>query len=219
MYLGSNFNSDAYNTQFFASADNVLNHYYERYAAEIASLWQHSTFCWTFEALLLTGYGTVLFQMFSAEGGFAKSPLHPIAVILGLAGLCVSVIWIALAKSSRSWQQYYEKLIVRFENSGHFPLGEHYAMGGDDITIPDADLNLFTQTPGRFSKGKLNVFTAQFVWIIWLVIALVHSGFYLYDFKIYKPITILVIFAIHLAFVCLMRSKCASSSIDSEKKE
>lgn len=199
------------------SADAVLNHYYERYSAELSGLWQHSVFSWTFETLLFTGYGFLVFEMIKCKPEANPQILNKVALALGFIGLCATVIWIALAKSAKTWQHYYEEFIVSFEQSPDlFPFKRRFAMAGEGVKIRDVDSSLRSVEVGSFSMGKLNVFMSHFVWLLWLLITILHAGFYIKDFSVFKIFVLLTLVVIYVLYILILKEDCKSSAIRKE---
>lgn len=85
------------------SADGVRDSMYEQYRHELDAIWRNSRFRWTFEAVLFGAFG-VLFQQTistSQENAFFH---HIILVVLTMLGLLTSVVWIALSKALKLWE-------------------------------------------------------------------------------------------------------------------
>lgn len=164
------------------TADHLRDSYYDRYKEELNRLWRNSLFIWGFEVLLFTGFGWLLGNALTGRKVYSLVPamvyreemssLWPIAAgAICFLGFCVSAIWVALAKSSRTWQEWYEHQIGRLEGDNRYFLFDYqqYAMSG---FRPESrfDKSLWTLIDGRFSPGKLNIFIAQCVLVLWIVL-------------------------------------------------
>ncbi len=108
----------------------TLRDFYEQYwhcrDFEIKNLWQRSIFLGTFLVLCFTGYGAFFGNAFFDEKKtlnlFVLSNQydslffeHLIAFFIAMIGCVFSVLWIAMAKASKAWQEIYERAIISIE--------------------------------------------------------------------------------------------------------
>ena len=146
------------------SMKDVRDTLYSRYDAEIKNLWEHSAFVWGFELLLFTGYGYLFSKVL---GGNESNYAIITPLVISFIGLCISALWISLAKAAKARQEVFESQIVEFESSPkYFDLKRIFAMGGFHNRLKELDSNLSKTSAGKFSPGRLNIFIAQFAWFI-----------------------------------------------------
>ena len=195
------------------SINSIRNTFYSRYESELKKIWEHSVFVWGFEVLLFTGYGYLVANFFLKHDKDVCIRLfycNIVAIVLALIGLCISSVWIALAKASKARQEAIETLIVELEgNPEYFKYPRVFAMGGFHNRMKKLDQALYTTEIGKYSPGKLNIFIAQFSWLIWCVLEIVHLSF----LKIFSPFHVCIIsFAIpvllYVLFIYLLNTKC-----------
>lgn len=180
------------------SADGVRDSMYEQYRHELDAIWRNSRFSWTFEAVLFGAFG-VLFQQTISTGQENAFIHHIILVVLTMLGLLTSVVWIALSKASKLWQEWYESRIIKFEHDRNlFMFSREFAMGGSSNRLAEVDSHLRSKKSGLFSPGRINIFIAQFVWLIWFLV-LVAQYFYFIEKK-----TIVFSNALFSCFFCGM---------------
>ena len=185
-----------------SEAEKVLQNYYEQYRHELDGIWRNSAYLWGFVSILFTGYGIILSQMI----GNTNTPeslcaYNILSSAITLLGLCASAFWIAFAKSSRTWQEYYEAYISSLENDRRFfKLPRKYAMGGSTNRIRNLDYKLTTHNNGSFSLGKLNILLAQCIWAVWCILFLFHRCI---AFKL-ETMPILLTFGLLLAYIIVV---------------
>ena len=196
------------------SADELHRAYYERYSGELGNLWRNSSFAWGFEALLFAAYGQIILKKLEEN-----CPSFDILLaIVAFLGLCISLIWIALAKASKIWQEWYENRITSFErNRMYFDFPRRYAMGGTSNKVENVDSSFRTTDPGKFSPGRLNIFIAQVVWCVWfLAIVFQLVIIPLYHDSVPDFIAILVFAFAYFIFRYELSNKCGNGYIEKE---
>ena len=200
------------------SVESLRNTFYSRYESELKNLWQHSIFIWGFEVLLFTAYGYLVASFFlDIEKNTNLFVCNIVAIVFSFVGLCISAIWIALAKSTKTWQEYFEALIMNLEEDvDYFPFPRVLAMGGFHNRLSNIDQSLMTTNIGKFSPGKLNIFISQFVWIIWFCICIVHCLFF--EPIIYKLIFVAFVFLLYLLFLILLKNMCSNCYFERETR-
>lgn len=157
------------------TADGLRNSLYEQYRHEIDAIWRNSRFIWTFEAVLFGAYGIVVLRLLDKQICIDIAWVLVVFFLITL-GLCTSAIWIAIAKASKTWQEWYEGRITSLEaNREMFVFPVEYAMGGTTHKIEGIDTSLRSMEAGKFSAGRINIFIAQFVWIVWGVLFVIHQ--------------------------------------------
>ncbi len=82
---------------------------YEAYANEIHHLWQRSIFLGAFMVLVWSGYGALQLQYISHKATFYLTAYHIASVMLCVAIMVFSTLWIAMAKGSKFVQEAHEK--------------------------------------------------------------------------------------------------------------
>ena len=96
-----------YDKENFLTKRDFYEQYWRCRDFEIKNLWQRSIFLGTFLVLCYTAYGAFFGKAF-LEGAFdenlAKWDFHVIACILALIGTAFSILWIAMAKGSDSFE-------------------------------------------------------------------------------------------------------------------
>lgn len=196
------------------SVDGLRNSMYEQYRHELDGLWRNSSFAWTFEGLIFAAYSVMAKEFWNS----CDSELHSYFVIsaLALLGLCTSATWIALAKASKTWQEWYEDKIVRLESDRDlFPYPREFAMGGSENILPNVDDSLRTGSSGRFSPGRINIFISQFVWFIWLVL-LVAQQYFSMRYESSALVVGVASVTFYLVFIAILKKKTRNRYIDSE---
>lgn len=155
---------------------------YDQLRIESDRLWHASVFAWGFVSVLFTGYGFVINKFIESCGN--RPSYNLLAVFISLLGLCVTAIWIALAKGTRTIQKLLEDSIKKIESDWRcFDIPREYIMGGTTNRIPDLDSSLRTQRNGAFSLSRINIFLPQCIWIVWLFIFVFHAIVYSFLFN------------------------------------
>lgn len=151
---------------------------------EISNLWQRSVFLAVFLTLTFTGYG-ILFKTL-LEDCANTNLIHIGAMALSLIGLIFSIIWIMMGKGSKAWYEVYENAITEYEkkywNELGFParkdgLDTKYRMGM--MCAKELNSTLTSVKGGAFSPSKLNIMIGQIFLIIWIIVFLVHTYFFI----------------------------------------
>jgi hypothetical protein len=155
---------------------DLRNDFYRCRDFELSHLWQRSVFLTAFLVLCFTGYGHILMQILAKCHTDGKLLiLNEIAAGIALTGIVFSIIWIMMAKSSKSWYEVYEGIIVKMENEPELRIPENYIMGEyAESGVSKCDSNLLTCNSGRYSPSKLNIFIGIVLFVIWIVIFTAH---------------------------------------------
>lgn len=201
------------------TADGVRNSMYEQYRHELDAIWRNSRFSWTFEAVLFGAFGVLLQQAISTaqENAFI---LHVILIVLTMLGLLTSVVWIALAKASKLWQEWYESRITKFEHDRNlFRFSREFAMGGSTNRIAEVDNHLRSNKCGLFSPGRITIFIAQFVWLIWFLVIVAQHFYFIVNRKIELPnafVSLIVCGIVYFWFIWVFKRSVCNDYIRSE---
>ena len=126
---------------------------------EIDLYWKRAAYFWTFLAITLAGYFTVLTakEISYNEKGEAL-------VIISCLGVVFSVAWYFVNRASKFWQENWEKHVDMLENSVIGPLYK--------TVLCDADLHFIKLWgPYPFSVSKLNQILSLFVVVLFFVLA------------------------------------------------
>ncbi len=196
--------------------DSVRNTLYQRYESELTSLWSHSRFIWGFVTVLFTAYGFVASKLFlGAEKLPYGNAADRIALIIAVIGLCITAIWIALAKASKAWQEHFETLIADLERDKEiFPHRWHFALGGFHSRLPGYDDRLSTFGIASYSPSRINILIPQCIWVLWILIFVFHSfRLILSGYAFYVPVAI----GAYLVFVRVLKSKLPNEYRSREK--
>lgn len=197
-------------------AESVRTTMYESYHHEIDAIWRNSQFAWTFEALIFGACGVLASDYFKCP---SSEWFYYIISLLIILGLCSSAIWIALAKGSKTWQEYYEGRISKLEQDrNYFHLPREYAMGGTTNRIPSIDSSLLSLKSGKFSLGRINIFISQLVWLVWAVFFIFIQVFTFWeqDFCNIQILTVLLTIGFYVVFIAVMKKKVGSEYLRNE---
>ncbi len=158
------------------SVDNLRSSYYEQYRNELNGIWRNSQFLWAFDSILFGGYGFLISKSIDLLSDKPKLYIcNEISLFLCFLGLCITALWIAMAKSSKTWQEWYEEKIRRLEHDRtYFTFPRSYAMGGTTNRVENLDDKLHTRNSGSYSTGKLNILIAQTIWVLWAFLYAIH---------------------------------------------
>ena len=175
--------SDTDKDNFFSVKD-LYEQYWRCRDFELTNLWQRSVFLTAFTVIFLTAFGAFFIKAFSPSSlnNFLNTDLgnaHLISVLLSLVGLFFSILWIAMAKASKSWYEVYEKAIgaldqYKFSEHQNFlciPKVAEFHVERldfyDSKNSPRFDSSLFSTHGGLFSPSKINIAIGQVLFIIW----------------------------------------------------
>ncbi|MCQ2594888.1 MAG: hypothetical protein MJ196_06480 [Treponemataceae bacterium] len=160
--------------------DQIYDKMYERYNSEINNLWQRSVYLSSLLVLCFTGYGSLLLKMFTEIYSNSKLfYINLLLLIISTIGFIMSLVWIAMAKASKAYQEACENNIYKLENNHNFVSKkfEPYIMNGLRPTGHTLDYDLLTLNAGKFSASKLNILIGQIVAGIWSLGFIAHSVF------------------------------------------
>ena len=199
------------------TADAVRATMYDQYRHEIDAIWRNSRFIWGFETVIFSGYGIIMIESLKCPDSLFGYYL--VAVFLSMIGLCVGTIWIALAKASKTWQEWYESRISGFEQDRDvFHFHREYAMGGTTNRVPEVDRCLMSMKSGLFSPGRINIFIAQFNWFIWLLLSVLPQAMHYCakgDVRLVRTVSFVCI-SFYAVFVALLIVRTRNSYIRKE---
>nr|WP_311459278.1 hypothetical protein [uncultured Capnocytophaga sp.] len=154
------------------SLKEIRETFYRLRDFEISNLWQRSIFLSALLVLFFSGYGFLVSKLFEKE---SKDFLiiHEVCCAVALLAIIFSIIWIMMAKGSKSWYEVYERRISEIEEEENLNIPEDYRMGAD-CTPWSLDSNLFTTKSGRYSVSRLNILIGIILMITWTMILIVH---------------------------------------------
>lgn len=159
---------------------------------ELSHLWQRSIFLSAFLVLCFTGYGCLLMKFAEPAESQPALLLHLFALILSYIAALFSAMWIMMAKGSKAWYEKYENGIAAFERNPKYADEAAMEIGGfachlitdereeHPAAFERLDLNnyLFKNNGGEYSPSRINIGIGQLSLIIWIVVILVHAGFF-----------------------------------------
>lgn len=154
------------------SLKEIRETFYRLRDFEISNLWQRSIFLSALLVLFFSGYGFLVSKLFEKE---SKDFLiiHEVCCAVALLAIIFSIIWIMMAKGSKSWYEVYERRIRQIEKEKNLNIPKDYRMGAD-CTPWSLDSNLFTTKSGRYSVSRLNILIGIILMITWTMILIVH---------------------------------------------
>ncbi|MEB3075837.1 hypothetical protein [Capnocytophaga gingivalis] len=154
------------------SLKEIRETFYRLRDFEISNLWQRSIFLSALLVLFFSGYGFLVSKLFEKE---SKDFLiiHEVCCAVALLAIIFSIIWVMMAKGSKSWYEVYERRISEIEEEENLNIPEDYRMGAD-CTPWSLDSNLFTTKSGRYSVSRLNILIGIILMITWTMILIVH---------------------------------------------
>lgn len=198
---------------------------------EISNLWQKSVFLSAFMIICFTGYGYLLMKMIdnidsgslynATKIASGKNMYFNItAIALGSISTIFSILWICMAKSSKSWYEVYETAITKLENDygDILKIPNNYIMGEMNVDISKIDKNLFTTKAGAFSPSKINIAVGQICAVIWIITTILHLFLYLNSsFTVLMVSFIIILVVIYHIFLFLVWSSWIKSSFLNSK--
>lgn len=154
------------------SLKEIRETFYRLRDFEISNLWQRSIFLSALLVLFFSGYGFLVSKLFEKE---SKDFLiiHEVCCAVALLAIIFSIIWVMMAKGSKSWYEVYERRISEIEKEKNLNIPKDYRMGAD-CTPWSLDSNLFTTKSGRYSVSRLNILIGIILMITWTMILIVH---------------------------------------------
>ena len=199
------------------SADGLRSSFYDQYRHEIDAIWRNSTFLWGFEVVLFGAYGISVTKLIEADSIHAAFGYCISIVFITFIGLCISAVWIAIAKASKTWQEWFEQRIVSLEHDRDiFRFPREYAMGGTTNRLENVDLSLMSGKAGLFSPGRINIFIAQAVWGVWALFFII-SLFVATGSSLELRILIFVLCGIvYGSFICIFKKHTKNEYIRKE---
>lgn len=156
------------------SLKDIYNRLQENRKLEIKNLWQRSIFLATFLVLCYKGYGALVGKMIDNRCFTDCDPceIDIIAIFISLIGIIMSILWIAMAKGSKAWQEVYEDAIGKIENELTIPLYcRSNSPQGDESK---RDMCILSTKGGPYSPSKINIVIGQVSLVIWILIFVVH---------------------------------------------
>lgn len=154
------------------SLKEIRETFYRLRDFEISNLWQRSIFLSALLVLFFSGYGFLVSKLFEKEIENVLI-IHELCCATALLGIVFSIIWIMMAKGSKSWYEVYERRILDIEQEKVLNIPKKYWMG-EDCTPWSLDSNLFTTKPGRYSVSRLNILMGIVLLITWIIILTAH---------------------------------------------
>lgn len=95
-----------------------------------------------------------------------------IAIFISLVGIIMSILWIAMAKGSKAWQEVYEDAIGKIEEDLKIP--EQYRSENLKGNAAKRDMNIWSMRGGSYSPSKINIAIGQISFVIWILIFVTH---------------------------------------------
>jgi bacitracin transport system permease protein len=103
-----------------------------------------------------------------------------VAFGIAMMGIVFSILWIAMAKSSKAWYEVYENAISDFEYENYSKLGipYPYVMGNMGLYKNQKDNQkdncILSTKAGAYSPSKINIVIGQVSFFIWIIVVLIH---------------------------------------------
>lgn len=161
---------------------------------EIKNLWQRSVFLSVFLILVISGYGILFSKIFDGSigvfhNGYYSLPsmVHLAFVVLSSLGMCLSLLWIGMAKGSKYWVECYENSIdimlgEKWENCVFSKeLISLWKSNDDQLRLchgylgeKENDCNFLSTNGGRFSVSRINILIGQVFFIAFIVASIFH---------------------------------------------
>lgn len=134
-----------------------LERLYKMRDHELSKLWQNS--------VVLGAFVLGAFKAFGACGNSTE-----IKIACSVIGIIISVLWIVMAKASKSWFEVHEFGIMYLEKLMGIPYP--FAMGNfaklKRFDEPKLSNCLLSCKGGRFSPSKINIVIGQLLLIVWI---------------------------------------------------
>ena len=154
---------------------------------ELEHYWQRAIFLTTFLAGCYAGYGSFVISCIThsneAKWGFVVA--NGIALGISLIGLILSLLWIMMAKGSKTWYERYESAITAFvdkygNDSNVFEDGAGKIAGFTAVHMDTFDEEpisdwLWKPCGGTYSVSKINIALGHISVVVWLLLLIVHS--------------------------------------------
>ena len=180
---------------------------------EIKNLWQRSVFLSVFLILVVSGYGILFSKIFDGSigvfhNGYYSLPsmVHLAFVVLSSLGMCLSLLWIGMAKGSKYWVECYENSIdimlgEKWENCvfskeliSLWKSNDDKLRESDDDQLrlchgclgeKENDCNFLSTNGGKFSVSRINVLIGQVFFIVFIVVSFFHLSWLIADLAQY----------------------------------
>ena len=153
---------------------------------ELEHYWQRAIFLTAFMLACYAGYGTLIVQCVTSES--LRLPflvVNGIAFAMCIVGILLSLLWIMMAKGSKSWYEDYEAAInafvKRYRETDAFEgdLGEIAGFNirwCSDFQKPPRSDWLWSSSGGKYSVSRINVAIGHLSTVIWMLLAILHIG-------------------------------------------
>lgn len=167
-----------------------LNRLYECRDLEIKNLWQRSVFLGVFITLSLTAYGFLVSKIFDKD--INTHLIHIGAIFLSILGLTLSIVWIMMAKASKTWYEVYEHAIVKFERKYWKRLGmpsytfkndAQFRMGNMLLEKGALKNCILSTKAGSYSPSRINILLGQICLLLWCATSVVHTTYVIHEYK------------------------------------
>lgn len=227
------------------SIKRTLDRMYSCRDLEISNLWQRSVFLGTFLVLCYTGYGFLINSLLEINKYYQSEFLlyHFVCVLLAMLSIVFSILWVQMAKGSKSWYEYYEKKIEHYQkyidqreenllendspsnvDGGLLNLlraESEFGMGkGNFVVIND---RIFSVKAGGYSPSKLNIVIGQVSLIVWLLVFISHISLFVanyFEIKFSNGILALCLFVLVIVFLwflaCILATKKSEMKIQAK---
>ena len=154
---------------------------------ELEHYWQRAIFLTTFLAGCYAGYGSFVISCITpdkeANCGFVVA--NGIALGISLIGLILSLLWIMMAKGSKTWYERYESAITAFVDK----YGNDSKVFEDDAGkiagFTAVHMDTFDEEPisdwlwkpcgGTYSVSKINIALGHISVVVWTLFLSVHA--------------------------------------------
>ena len=154
---------------------------------ELEHYWQRTIFLTTFLAGCYAGYGSFVISCITpsneAKCGFVVA--NGIALGISLIGLILSLLWIMMAKGSKTWYERYESAITAFVDK----FGNDSKVFEDDAGkiagFTAVHMDTFDEEPisdwlwkpcgGTYSVSKINIALGHISVVVWTLLLSVHA--------------------------------------------
>ena len=133
----------------------AIDRAYEKWKDEIELLWHRSWFFWGFIAVAFAGYAYFFLPV---------NRDYQLALLFAGFGFFCSVIWTAVNRSSKYWQEYWEKQIMKLGGWGSFQ---------ESKKVCASERGLLSAK--RFSPSRLMIALSYYINAAWGVILLITS--------------------------------------------
>ena len=152
---------------------------------ELEHYWQRAVFLTAFLLACYAGYGTFIVSCATAEKlAFPFLMVNGIAFAICVIGLLLSLLWIMMAKGSKTWYEHYESAINAFVNRyreyGDVFEGDTSTVAGfkiadvEDFKREKISSWLWNAYGGAYSVSRINVALGHLSTLIWLGLMLLH---------------------------------------------